>query len=481
MNEPPKKPIKTVRKGALIAICAALAVVCAVTLILLNRPRTPVEIESYDTSVTLSSRALEDIVSVHVQNEDDSFTCLYNGQTLTLEQDPSVALLESNVQKLLDCSQSIVVRETVLDTASLDVSLADFGLDAPRLATITYKDGATVTLRIGALTPAEIPSHYMMMDGDTRLFTIDTDFYDTFGLTAEALRDFEQLHFDAELIDAVSIFGDITLEAVNNGEFWQMTAPYRYPIDAARAQTLLANIENMRFATCLGSADALDLAAYGLDSPVLTLSVKQARSYALALDESGQTVTSEIPETTYTIALGDMRGDTMYYLLYAGNVYTSGILTTSFLTSLSVENLLNRNPVSFPENKLTSLTLSRGDETTRYTVSLVETVLDNNELETDEYGNIVYRFSVLRDGAKIDSEAFLTWYAKLVSMQAQGWAKEEEYAEKEAAYAIDLTTEKQSRSLVMTPYDSKHFACQLDGVTLFYVDGDLDALYSERP
>lgn len=481
MNQPPRKPLRTMRRGALIALCASFAAVLAIALYLIIRPQTPAGIESHDHSTVLVSREIADIQSVTVENADGRFTCLYRDQTLVLKDDPDAALDADDVKSLLECGRKITALDTVLDTSAQAVRLSDFGLDAPDAVRVTYSDGTTAALLVGRLSPADIPSHYAMLEGDPRIYTVDPYFYEIASLTKESLRAFEQLSLKADLIDAVTVAGDTALNAAYNGEFWQMTTPYDYPMDETKTRALLENIETMRFSAYLGRADELALADYGLNSPRVALTVTQARSLVSATDEDGKSVTVEIPETVHTILIGGMRGDTMYYALYDGGVYTTGALTTAFLLSLNASDLLNRNPVSFPEKSLQSLTLSRGGEETRYDVSLVESVLPNNELETDGYGNVLYRFAVARDGREIDSEAFLSWYARLVVMQAQGWAKEEAYRDKQPSLTVTLASAAHERVIEYIPYDLTHSVCRVNGVALFYADGDLDALYADRP
>lgn len=481
MNRPPRKPIRTMRRGAVIALCAVCTAALALTLVLFKRPAATMLPEITDSSALLFSRALDDLYSVTVENEGGRVTCLYKDGTLTIDGAPDTALHESRVQDLLACCQRIMALDTVLNTDETSVHLHDFGLEAPSMITAAFRDGTSVTLSVGARTPASIPSHYAMISGDPSIYTVDPYFYEAAEITGESLRAFEQLSLKADLIDAVTIEGEAPLDAHFNGEFWQMTAPYDYPMDPTRTEVLLSNIANMRFSAYLGRADALSLGNYGLDAPQTVVTVQQAKSRVFATDESGRTVTVEIPVTTHVIAIGGMRDDTMFYALYDGGVYTTGIMTTSFLTSYHVENLLNRNPVSFPETALCALTLEKGGETTRYAISLVESVLPNNELETDEYGNTLYRFFVTRDGQPIDSDIFLEWYAKLVAMQAQGWAKESVYQGKPAAMTLTIKTNAHQRTIDFFPYDSTHSACRVNGVALFYFDGDPDALYAERP
>ena len=94
----------------------------------------------------------------------------------------------------------------------------------------------------------------------------------------------------------------------------------------------------------------------------------------------------------------------------------------------------------------------------------------NNDFETDEYGNIIYDVTAVRNGSQVDSTTFLRWYQALTGLLPagrlpDGWTPQ---SEAQARIVIVNAAGDLTREIVFYPYNQVYQAVALDGVCLYY-------------
>ena len=92
--------------------------------------------------------------------------------------------------------------------------------------------------------------------------------------------------------------------------------------------------------------------------------------------------------------------------------------------------------------------------------------------ETDENGSVIYDVHVVRDGAPVDAEAFLTAYRELLSLRVSdrlpgGWQPAGA-----PILTVAYTRSASSRVVALYPFDALHYALAIDGEALFRVEKD---------
>ena len=246
---------------------------------------------------------------------------------------------------------------------------------------------------------------------------------------------------------------------------------------------LLESIEGMGFEACLGRAAELDLSVYGLTKPALTIRLTQAPTVVTGQTEDGEDVSVPIPETRYTLRLGDETGESGVYVLWDGMVYKASNFLLGFWKELTVDALLLRQPVNFLVNNLNQVAVAADGQETVYDVRMVEAVTENNQIATDEYGETLYDAAVRKNGGDTDMDAqvFLSWYQQLAGMGMAGKLPEGYAPAGEPTLTLTLKNDELTRTLAFYPYDALHSALLVDGVGVFYTDNAFVTLAKETP
>lgn len=474
---PRKKARKGWKKTTLLLILAWGALAAGAGAYFL-RPGIELPERAEPEEVMLLSRSLEEIVSVAIApREGVAYPLVRQGDGFVLLGREQMPLRESAMEKILAVVTDLPAEEVVLDTAGEENDrLQIFGLDQPWVRlTVGYADGEKAEIRIGDEAPDEDkPQRYCMRGGDSRVYTILTDDANAFSHDVEYLRDFEQISLDASLLDRIQLSGAVEFSAVYTPSGWQMEEPFAYPLSATRMNSLLNRIGQMGFEACLGPAEERGLKEWGLDQPVLTVTLTQAPTVITGENQAGETVSLPVPEKKYCLQMGRETGKSGVYLLWEGQVFRGSNFLFDFWKTLSVDSMLLREPINFLVNNLTGLTFQRDGKKAAYAVQMVESVTENNRIATDEYGNILYDCAVRRAGEtqEMDAEAFLSWYRRLASLTAGG-VLPADYAVSGAPRAtIQLENDHLKRTIELYPYDALHDAIAVDGVTHFFVEKD---------
>src|SRR5690606_2971432 len=150
-------------------------------------------------------------------------------------------------------------------------SLAEFGLDAPRVeVSFTGADNATHTLLIGKRTPTGGDLYAKLADSP-RVFLIGSWQEETFNRSRFDLRDKTALKFSRDAVTGLTITsasGRVTL-ARTAGE-WAPTAPVEAPADNAAADAIVSALANARMEAIVEPGEVRNT---GLARPAVTAAV----------------------------------------------------------------------------------------------------------------------------------------------------------------------------------------------------------------
>ena len=173
-----------------------------------------------------------------------------------------------------------------------------------------------------------------------------------------------------------------------------------------------------------------------------------------------------------TFGLGREENDVVFYCLYKGQVLKATSFSAGFLRTQGYDSLFLTNPFNAPTNDLSRLVWERDGVQTIYDLSLTERVLPNNALETDENGNVLYDLAATKDGAPLDSDAFLAAYRQLVELRTQDRLPAD-YTLPDTEPLLRVTLTRGSggvRQIALYPLDALHRAVAVNGVALYQVE-----------
>ena len=490
MEKVPKKKARrpvSGRTALLMILCACLAVGAAVVWVRsLSRP-LPIP-ESAD-SVMLLSRPSEEIASVVIAPRDSAAYPLVQKEGGFVLQGQEEALLRASIMKEIMLSLGKVPAETVVLmelNAAQGLTREAFGLEPPQARiSITYQDGETKELLLGDLAPNDDrPQRYCMVAGDPRLFTMLEADSEVFFHEMEYLLAFDQPSIDPSLLDRIEVAGSVVWQANYTPSGWQMQKPFPYPLSLQRMDALLSRIESMGFEALLGDETALDLQAYGLENPEVTVKLTQAATVITGETEDGQQVSFPIPEREYILKLGGETGKSGVYLSWEGKVFKASNFLLGFWKTLNPRDLVLLNPVNLQVNNLDEVRVAAPGFATAFHVRMVESIAENNQIATDEYGQTLYDMAVNRVGESedMDAEAFAAWYTKLVSLSGDGTLPESFTLSGESRATVTLQNSHLTRTIDFYPYDALHDAMAVDDVALFYIQKErVDQILSSIP
>jgi uncharacterized protein DUF4340 len=190
------------------------------------------------------------------------------------------------VTGLLEKLRAAKIKEFVTDSPK---SPAEYGLDRPTRVTLVMGEAASRTartLRFGKAVPDK-KGVFAQREGDDAVLLVEEDLWKSVPTSAMALRDKTVFTYDrgkVERVDLESSKGKVAL-ALQDGK-WRITVPAALRADESTVSQLLFRARDLR-ARDFVAEDARRLAAYGLDKPVIRLSVwekdaKEPRTLLLA-------------------------------------------------------------------------------------------------------------------------------------------------------------------------------------------------------
>jgi len=195
-----------------------------------------------------------------------------------------VAADAAEADGILASLESLEIDDVVAETPA---SLAEFGLDKPKVSVEAAQGGTTFTLLVGDKVPAG-SGLYAKLPVKPRVFTIPAFLETTFAKKAFDLRDRDVLHVKRDDVRSLEITGpegDYTLLRDSQGE-WSLTKPVSSQAGRWAVDGLLGAIEGLRMESVAADAPK-DLKPFGLLPPKRTVTLEFATGVRRTLEIGG--------------------------------------------------------------------------------------------------------------------------------------------------------------------------------------------------
>ena len=481
-----KKARRPGRHRQLVWLAAAVVLLAVVSLAyaLLSRESA----EDLPTAVSTAENLFEydasEVVSITIRRgEEASWTVAQEASgLLTLQGEGGFTLSEATSRELLDAAR-ILPCEAVLtdDPAEYADHLADFGLESPRYeAIVTYTDGVTAHLCIGDPGAENNAWYYMTVAEDQRLFSFSKGMVEALFVSRDSLWDVKSPTIHKARIDCITLTGPEGIQAqwtlagnitdTDAADKWRITAPISYPADAETMDNLLSNIANLRLGAYVGPATEDNLARYGFDVPRQTIDIHMAAGVIGVTNADGAVETTDWPESTVTFIIGGEKSDMVDYVRYGDAIYISSHFTMGMFLDYDASATMSRYPVLTALGNLAALTITADGATTEYILTRTEQVAANNELVTDEDGNVVYDVTVACNGTPVDYTAFETAYNALTLVTVSGTLPDGETAAAAPHTVYTFTdVDGTTHTVALATFDVLHDAVIVDGHQAFYL------------
>jgi hypothetical protein len=173
--------------------------------------------------------------------------------------------------------------------------LANYGLADPRVK-VAFKgqDGATGEIHIGERTATD-NDLYAVKAGEKRVFLIPSYHDTSFNKKPFDLRDKRVVLVKRDEVNSLEISGDAVLQVARTGSEWRLNQPVQARADYSAIEGLITRVATANMTKLVEQAPAGGLAGdvlskYGLDKPVLTVTVgagSTKAALAIGKEENG--------------------------------------------------------------------------------------------------------------------------------------------------------------------------------------------------
>jgi hypothetical protein len=203
----------------------------------------------------------------------------YKGQTTLLRKDASgwkmvePIAVDADPPEAISLAQAITNLESVREVVDSPADLAQFGLGDPQII-VDFKaeGGAAGSFKLGNKNPTQ-SEIYAMKGGDNTVVLVSAFQESSFNKEPFALRDKRILKFDREKADSLSLVkGGNSIELARSGSDWRVVKPGAGRSDYSAVEGFLTRL-NAANMSKLVEEKATDLAKYGLDKPVMTVTI----------------------------------------------------------------------------------------------------------------------------------------------------------------------------------------------------------------
>jgi len=201
------------------------------------------------------------------------------GQTTLLQKtDAGWQMIEptkvaADPPEAIGLAQAIANLESVREVVDNPSDLKQFGLaDPPIIVEFKAEGGASGSFRLGNKNATQ-GEMYALKGGDDTVFLVSAFQESSFNREPFALRDKKILKFDREQADTLSLVkGGNAIELSRAGSDWRVVKPVAARSDYSAVEGFITRLSSANMST-LVEENATDLAKYGLDKPVMTVTI----------------------------------------------------------------------------------------------------------------------------------------------------------------------------------------------------------------
>lgn len=441
---------------------------------LLERKVEPPKIETKSERIDLLRLPVSDIASLTVYpTGGEKYTIVQKKQgQYHLESNPDYPLQAKTLDEMFDAVSSMVADSMVIKNIP-ETQLQEFGVNEESLRfTITDKNKESSTWYFGYELNTEVPMRYLYQQGGSMYLT-GINYPDICNFTVQELHPVPSINFTPDIITGIQVVqGNHALRLIDENGMWFLTAPFKYPADKQAVDGLLQKIGDMRLAAFVEDASDQALTRYGFDMPRATITLNIADSTISVLSPEQQVVQQDrIAAHSNTFVIGNPIEGIGFYCLYEDMVFKATNLSMGFFMDMYAEDYTLKNPFNISLNVMKSMKLQRNGETTDYQFIIVEQILQNNEIATDEFGNTLFDMHVEKNGAPIETSSFIADYTNLNHVRVDGILDDSKKINQENPLLLaELEYETGRRTIAFYPYDALHAAVSIDGIICHYIE-----------
>lgn len=323
----------------LILITVVLLILIGLAIFVQNNKTTPTD-ETSDTDTIVATQSTIEVTNytkdqlknIQITEGKNSLTFIQDGENWSIEGlDTSAQLNTAAIKVLCDNLLTLDASQKIESTA-----LEDFGLNAPsKIVIYTLTDGSTSRILFGNMTPNN-KSVYILKEATNEIFLITISMANSFSGDLTKFRTTELESIDTSTVTALKASGkDIeTFDIYLNTDTQEYTTSYLLQLSDGSVRDVSTNnfLELLKLIPSpitiehFVADNVTDLAPYGLDTPVLDLSIQNTTT-----DTTSDSPKEVVTETHYLWGNTDQDGQIYFMKANTQSVYS---MSSNFLTPL---------------------------------------------------------------------------------------------------------------------------------------------------
>ncbi len=263
-------------------------------------------------TIPLLSLDTRTISQVEIQNTEDAYTFVRDGENWLVKNNPNIELYSSRVESLCYGAATLAADSII---ASSNVDLSAFGLDKPQ-ATVTLmeENGTTRSFYIGNLTPAG-DGYYTCLEGSNDVYKLSNSTGSQFCSSLSAFRVMTITALNQTDIRSITITRDgvpFTLVYVAPAEkdypgavsTWHIESPIKREADNALVQEKLLTPLSSVIASGVTEDSPVDISAYGFDGDTVEIATEtETVRFAVGRKDGASYIQIDGKETVYFMGM----------------------------------------------------------------------------------------------------------------------------------------------------------------------------------
>lgn len=318
------------RGKKLILLLVILAVLIAVTFAVLKLTPEDTDAENEDTGVSVFTLDPEAVTRLTWTYQEETITFVKSDDGWSCADDSAFPLEESYLTSMLTALSNVVANKTI----EAPEDPAQYGLEEPA-CTVTVTAGAETEILIGDETG--IGGERYLSIGDGNVYLVDEAILDSFSYSLLDLAAKESIPSmtDVTSLEVVSNTNSFTLsrlesggEETDDGEdsyAWFWNGDSELPLDADLTEALIKTITAMSWGQCVDYNAADALSVYGLDAPIVTVTVNYVETTQVETnetDEDGNAVyETRESDASFVLEIGENADSCYARIAGSGMVY----------------------------------------------------------------------------------------------------------------------------------------------------------------
>ena len=209
-----------------------------------------------------------------------------------------------------------------------------------------------------------------------------------------------------------------------------------------------------------------------------TFEISQRSGVINVITEEGSLGTEQVAAQNFRFVIGREEGDFFYTCAYQDNVYLISRFLAETLVQADWQKLISRTPAAMGDELITDIVFETAQSTVEIHIDRIENVLENNQLQLDAEGNLVYLTQVTLNGQAAPKEMLDVLLDSLNAFTVEGDLPKDAKPETEPRWRLTLVTEE-SQIRVLEGYRLDVFcdAVAVNGTMCHYVyDEAIDVL-----